>query len=58
MSYNVNKKARLKDLKNVAQGITAITSDLSSRVADLETLAAALMAVTNASIANIDRGEI
>ena len=57
MAYNVNKKARMKDVKNLAAQIKALTDELSGRIDNLENLAEGLLSVTNSVIANIERGE-
>ncbi len=57
MAYNVNKKARMKDVKNFAAQIKALTDELSGRIDKLEELAEGLLGVTNSVITNIERGE-
>ena len=54
MSYNANKKARVKDLQALAVRNKALIDELSDKV---DTLAEALLLVTNSVIANIQRGE-
>ena len=54
MSYNANKKARVKDLKALATRNKAVTDELSDKV---DALAEALLLLTNSVIANIQRGE-
>ena len=54
MSYNAEQKARVKDLKSLALRMTAITSDLTGRVSDLEILAQKILEVMNSIIANIE----
>ena len=57
MAYNVNKKARMKDVKNLAAQIKALIDELSGRIDNLEELAEGLLSVTNSVIANIEKGE-
>ena len=57
MAYNVNKKARMKDVKTLGTQIKALTDELSDRIDSLEELAEGLLEVTNSVIANIERGE-
>ncbi len=55
MSYNTNKKARLKDLKRTASRQKAITDNHEQRLLWLEELATSLLGVTNSVITNITR---
>lgn len=57
MSYNTNKKARLKDVKSLALQVKAISDRLDDIEADLEDLAEGLLTLTNSVITNIQRGE-
>lgn len=57
MSYNANKKTRLKDLRALALQVKAISDRLNDIEADLEDLAEGLLILTNSVITNIQRGE-
>ena len=53
MSYNANKKTRLKDLRALALQVKAISDRLNDIEADLEDLAEGLLILTNSVITNI-----
>ncbi len=55
MAYNTNKKTRIKDLRKLATRNEALIDELSDKV---DTLAQALLTLTNSVIANIERGEV
>lgn len=55
MSYNANKKARLKDVKNPVSRLKAITDDHEQRLEWLEELALSLLGITNSVITNITK---
>lgn len=55
MSYNTNKKARLKDLNSTVSRQKAITDNHEQRLLWLEELAASLLDLTNSVIANIQK---
>lgn len=57
MSYNPNKKARIKDVKSSMLRLKAITEDHEQRLLDLEDLAEALMMITNSVINNLTKEE-
>lgn len=57
MSYNVNKKARLKDVKHTVSKLKEITDSHEERLSGLEALAEALLKMTNAVIRNVTKEE-
>lgn len=57
MSYNVQKKARLKDVKSSVTRLKSITTALEQRVSDIETLSEAILTAMNALIRNITKEE-
>ena len=62
MSYNADKKARLKDIKSLAARLQTEIDELKAENAslrsDIDDLAESLLYAVNASISNIDRGVI
>ena len=57
MSYNVNKKVRLKDVKRTVSKLKEITDSHEERLSGLEALAEALLKMTNAVIRNLTKEE-
>lgn len=57
MSYDANKKARLKDLKTLGLRVKALSDRLDDIETDLQDLAEGLLTLTNSVITNIQRGE-
>ena len=55
MSYNANQQARLKDLKDTASRLKAITNNHEQRIEWLEELALSLLDLTNSVITNIKK---
>ena len=55
MSYNANKKVRLKDLKRSVSKLKTITDNHEQRIEWLEELAYALLDLTNSVITNIKK---
>ena len=55
MSYNANKKARLKDVKRSVSKLKAITDNHEQRLEWLENLASSLLDLTNSVITNINK---
>ena len=55
MSYNANKKARLKDVKRTVSRLKAITDNHEQRLGWLEELASSLLDITNSVITNIKK---
>ena len=55
MSYNANKKARLKDVKRSVSNLKTITNNHEQRLEWLEELASALLDLTNSVITNIQK---
>ena len=55
MSYNANKKARLKDVKRSVSKLKAITDNHEQRLEWLENLASSLLDLTNSVITNIKK---
>ena len=55
MSYNAQKKARLKDVKNPVSRLKAITDNHEQRLLWLEELASSLLDITNSVITNIQK---
>ena len=57
MAYNANKKARLKDIKALAQVVKGLSDRIDDLEADMQELSTALLTLTNSVITNIQRGE-
>ena len=55
MSYNANKKARLKDVKRSVSKLKATTDNHEQRLEWLEELASSLLDLTNSVITNITK---
>ena len=57
MAYNAVKKARLKDIKALAQVVKGLSDRIDDLEADMQELSTALLTLTNSVITNIQRGE-
>ena len=57
MSYNADKKIRLKDVKRSVSRLKTTTDNHEQRLLWLEELAGSLLGLTNAVISNITRKE-
>ena len=55
MSYNAEKKAKLKAVKRLASRVKAITDNHEQRLIWLEELASSLLDLTNSVISNITK---
>ena len=55
MAYNANKKARLKDVKALAQVVKGLSNRIGDLEADMQALSTALLTLTNSVIANITK---
>ena len=57
MTYNTNKKVRIKDLKALALEVKDLSDRIDDLEADVQVLSNALLTLTNSVITNIQRGE-